>query len=153
MAGATIRAPRASPIVTTENVASPGLAPRAPSPSHTRLSSSSIISSTKTASQATAPASEARRDSMKAFDTPGRPMKYSSDSACGLLRSSSWSCWYSANAFSHAASGFRTRSLIARASAPAARARIGTDTVTAAANAPVICTGQSSPKQRGERHH
>jgi hypothetical protein len=60
--------------------------------------------------------------------------------------------WYSANAFSHASSGFRTRSLIARASAPAARARMGTVTVTAAANASIICTGQSSRKHNDERH-
>ena len=81
------------------------------------------------------------------------PMKYSSASACGLLGSNSCSFWYSANAFSHASSGFRTRSLIARASAPAARARIGTVTVTAAANASVICTGQSSRKGAVEHHH
>jgi hypothetical protein len=78
-------------MATTEKSARPEEAPRAPSPSHTRLSSSAMVSRMKTTSQVNAPAIAATRSTTKALGTAGMPMKYRSASACGLSRSSSCS--------------------------------------------------------------
>jgi hypothetical protein len=82
-------------MTTTENSARPGSPGSAPSPSHTRSSSSAIASRTNTISQVTAPLIVRIRCATYSFETAGTPLKYASTSLGGLSTLSSCAASYS----------------------------------------------------------